>query len=107
MGKFEIPDDVEVVDVDLDETEVFYGGERLTEARAEQIAARSLRELRTRNLVAGRKSLSGDGSHSPKIQYRVPADVRDRAARLAEQTGQSVSRISRLALEEYLERHAG
>lgn len=107
MEKLEIPVDVEVVDVDLDEVEVFYRDERLTEARAEQIAAQSLRELRTRNLIAGRKSLSGDGSHSPKIQYRVPADIRDRAVRLAEQTGQSVSRISRIALEEYLERHAG
>lgn len=106
MGKFEIPDDVDVVDVDLDETEVFYRGERLTEARAEQIAAQSLRELRTRNLIAGRKSLSGDGSHSPKIQYRVPADLRDEAQRLAEKTGLTVSKIGRIALEEYLERHA-
>lgn len=33
-----IPDDVEIVDVDLDQEEVIVGGERLTEARAEKLA---------------------------------------------------------------------
>lgn len=107
MSTYRIPADATVSDIDLDEEEFLYHGERLTEDRAQEIAAEALRRVRTRNLIPGRKSLSGDGSHSPTVQYRVPANLRDQAQRLAEKTGLSVSKIGRLALEEYLERHAG
>lgn len=105
-GKYRITADVDVSDIDLDQEEFIYRGERLTEARAEKLAAEALRSARAKNLIPGRKSLSGDGSHSPTVQYRVPADLRDRAQQLAERTGLTVSKIGRIALEEYLERHA-
>ncbi len=43
-GRFpdRFPDDVVVEDVDLDETEVIVGGQRLTEARAERLAEETL-----------------------------------------------------------------
>lgn len=105
--QYRVTADAKVSDIDLDEEQFIYRGERLTEARAEEIAAEALREARNRNLIPGRKSLSGDGSHSPTVQYRVPNDVRERAERLAKRTGSTVSKIGRIALEEYLERHAG
>lgn len=96
-----------VSNIDLDKEEFIFRGERLTEARAEQISAEALRTARIKNLIPGRKSLSRNGSHSPSVQYRVPMDVRERVERLAERTGSTVSKIGRIALEEYLERHAG
>lgn len=107
MSKFpkKIAPDTEVTDVDLDQEEVWFHGERLTEERAEKLAEEF--ERRTANLVPGGKSLSGDGSHSPTIQYRVSAGMRESAARLADAQGISLSKLGRLALEEYLERHAG
>lgn len=105
--KYRVTPDAEVSDIDLDQEEFYYRGERLTEARAEAIAAEALRAIRARNLTPGRKSLSGDGSHSPTVQYRVPTELRQQAEQLAQRTGLTVSKIGRLALEEYLERHAG
>ena len=103
-GRFpdRFPADVTIEDVDLDETEVFVGGERLTEARAAELAAATLREVRARNLVPGRKSLGRDGSHSPTIQVRVPADLRAAAEKRAEADQVSVSAVVRRALESYL-----
>ena len=103
-GRFpkRFPADVIVEDVDLDQAEVIVGGERLTEARAEELAAATLREVRRRNLVPGRKSLGGDGSHSPTIQVRVPADLREAAEERAAVEQVSVSVLVRRALESYL-----
>lgn len=106
-SKYRIPPEAEVSDIDLDQEEVIYQGERLTEARAERFAAEALREVRQRNLVPGRKSLSGNGSHSPTIQYRVPVSLRDAAEKLSAVEGVTVSKLARRALEEYVERHAG
>jgi predicted HicB family RNase H-like nuclease len=103
-GRFpdRFPADVTVEDVDLDETEVFVGRERLTEARATELAEQTLREVRRRNLVPGRKSLGRDGAHSPVIQVRVPADLRQAAEERAEADHVSVSVLVRRALESYL-----
>lgn len=98
--------DSTVEDVDLTETEIRVGGERLTDAKAEEIVQRTLAEVRRRNLIPGRKSLSGrSGEHSPVIQFRVPPDLRDRVDRLAEQEGLTPSKLARRALEEYLTTH--
>lgn len=97
------PTDITLEDVDLDEVEVIAGGERLTEARAAELAEQTLRELRKRNLVPGRKSLSRDGSHSPTIQVRVPAELRAAAEERARADHVSVSVLVRRALESYLE----
>lgn len=89
----------------VEDEEVMHRGEPITEARAEAIAA-ELRGKRVENLTPGGKSLSAPGVHSPVIQYRVPADVRARATAVAEREGVSLSKLSRRALDEYLERPA-
>lgn len=103
--KYRIAADATVSNIDLDREEFTYRGERLTEERAEAVAAEALRSGRTRNLIPGRKSLSGDGAHSPTVQYRVPAALRLQVERAAQRQGLTVSKLGRLALEEYLERH--
>lgn len=107
MSKFpkRIPADAEVSDIDLAEEEFYVGGQRLTEERAEKLASEF--ERRRANLIPGGKSLSGDGSHSPTIQYRVSAEVRAEVERIAKTEGISVSKLGRRALDEYLQRHTG
>lgn len=87
-------------DVDLDKEEVLDGkGQRITPERAEEMAERALAEVRRR----GRPSLTGGRQHSPRVSFRVPADVADKASRVAEREGKSVSELGREALERYLE----
>lgn len=97
--------DSSIEDIDLDETEVYVGGERLTDERAEHLAEQTLAEIRKRNLVPGGKSLSGEGEASPSVQFRVPEQLRDELARQAEAEGVSPSRLARVALAEYLNAH--
>ena len=93
-----------VSDIDLDVEEVHLpDGTRLTEAKAEQLAADVLAEVRRRNLVPGGKSLNGDGSHSPRVQFRVPEEIRELAQSRAAAEGISLSALARRALESYLE----
>lgn len=61
-----------------------------------------LMEQRLQNLVPGRKSLSGDGTHSPSLQIRLPEELRDELNERAAQEGVSVSKVARRALEQYL-----
>jgi hypothetical protein len=92
-----------ISDIDLDVEEVrLADGTRLTEARAEQIAAEALAEARRRNLIPGGKSLNGDGTHAPRVQFRVTDEIRDRAQRRADVEGISLSALARRALERYL-----
>jgi hypothetical protein len=93
-------------DLDLDVEDFQYQGERLTNERAEQIAEETLAELRRRNLIPGGKSLSGGGVHSPRVQFRVPQDLREQAERVAEDEGVSLSALARHALEDYLRSRA-
>ncbi|MFC7620945.1 hypothetical protein [Microlunatus sp. GCM10028923] len=94
---------------ELDESDepFVYHGEELTDSRAEQIAQEALAAVRRRNLVPGRKSLTGDGKHSPVVQFRVPGPVREALEAQAEREGLTRSKLARKALDEYLERHAG
>lgn len=94
--------DTTVEDTDLDEEEFYYRGERLTERRAEQLAQETLAEARRRNLLPGRKSLTGGTVHSPRVQFRVPESIHDEAVRRAEAEGKTVSALAREALEAYL-----
>lgn len=88
-------------DVDLDREDVrLADGTRLTTATAEQI----VREVRR---AAGRPSLSGKAEHSPQIAFRVPRQLRDRAARLAADEGKTVSELAREALEERIAASGG
>ncbi len=80
-------------DVDLDRDDVrLVDGTRLTSRRADQI----VEDVRHRG---GRPSLSGRAARSPQIAFRVPPEVRDRAADVAAREGKTVSQLAREALE--------
>jgi predicted HicB family RNase H-like nuclease len=101
--EFVIGPNATVSDIDLDVEVVHLSdGTRLTEAKAEQLAAEMLAEARRRNLVPGGKSLNGDGSHSPRVQFRVPEEIREQAQSRAAAEGISLSALARRALERYL-----
>ena len=92
-----------ISDVDLD-TEVIRlaDGRRLTNTLADELADQTLVEARRRNLVPGRKSLTGGTTHSPRVQFRVPEPLREAAEQRAAQEGVSLSVLAREALERYL-----
>jgi predicted HicB family RNase H-like nuclease len=94
--------DATIEDVDLDVEEVIVNGRRLTEAEAEALAQRTRAEARRRNLIPGRKSLTGDTVHSPRVQFRVPETVLERAEQRAKDEGISLSALAREALVHYL-----
>jgi len=91
--------------IDLDAEPVTVHGEKVDEQRAEQIAAETLAEARRRNLQPGGKSLSGGRKHSPVVQFRVPETTKQALDAQAEKLGVSPSKVGRLALEEYLQKH--
>ena len=93
--------DVEVREVDLDREEVRFRGERLTEARAEAVAAEVLAR------TPGRPSLSGPGQKSPSVTVRLPKGERTRLDAVAAKQGRRPSAVIREALDEYMARHAG
>lgn len=53
----------------------------------------------------GRPSLTRPGTHSPRVDLRVPQGTKARLARCAHQTGRSESDVVRDAIEDYLARH--
>lgn len=73
---------------------------------ADAYAERVLTDARDRGLIPrrGRRSLSGHGSHSPQLQIRVSADLREEIDSAAHAAGVSVSAFARRALEHYLHR---
>jgi hypothetical protein len=84
-------------DVDLD-AEVVRDkkGRRISEARAEELAADAL------DRVAGRPSLTAPGARSPEVKARVPVALRDRLVQAAAERGTKPSTLIREALERYL-----
>ncbi len=50
----------------------------------------------------GRRSLTGDGVHSPRVSFRVSVDLHRRAQAKARREGKPVSVLAREALEHYL-----
>jgi hypothetical protein len=93
-----------VEDADLEKEEFYVEGERLTEERAERLAAEVLAKARAMNLRPGGKSLSGEGKHSPVVQVRVSEHTRDKLRAIARARGMSVSKLSRKVLDEFVER---
>lgn len=89
-------DDLEREDVRLPD------GRRLTEDLAEDLSRQGVAEARRRNLIPGGKSLSGDGRHSPTVQFRLPETLRAAAEARAAAEGVSLSALAREALEHYL-----
>jgi len=104
-----IGDDATIEDANLNEREIYYQGERLTEARAAElgeIAAREAeqtRDARTANLIPGGKSLSGGSKHSPVVQARVSEETRAKLEAIALVLGMSVSKLLRKVIENYVE----
>lgn len=98
-----VTDDTPISTIDLDR-EVFRlrDGRRLTEELAEELAGQARKEIGRRNLIPGRKSLSGGGTHSPTIRVRVPEKLRAAAEQRATSEGVSLSVLTREALEAYL-----
>ncbi|ETZ55312.1 DNA-binding protein [Mycobacterium avium] len=94
----------EVSDIDLKKEDFQFHGERLTEARAEELAEQKFR--RADNLVPGGKSLSRDGTHSPVMQTRVPAEVRAKFQAIAARRGVRPSKLLREAIDQFIEREA-
>jgi hypothetical protein len=91
---------------DLTNEEYYVEGQRLTEARAEQLAAEMLARVRAKNLRPGGKSLSGDQKHSPVVQVRVSERTRDKLRTIARARGMSISKLSRKVLDEFVERES-
>ena len=102
-GRYVVGPDTTITDVDLDEEDVrLPDGRRLTNELAEKMAREGAAEARRRNLIPGGKSLAGDGSHSPRVQFRVPESLRAAAEAKAAAEGVSLSMLAREALEHYL-----
>jgi Ribbon-helix-helix protein, copG family len=50
----------------------------------------------------GRKSLAGADGASPRVNFRMTAELQTRAQALAEKEGKTISEIAREALEQYV-----
>ncbi len=97
--KYKLSADATVSDIDLAAEEfTLTDGTRLTDERAEEIAASA--ERRRANLLPGRKSLSGGAKHSPVLQVRIPEELRDELQHVATERGVSLSKLARDILEE-------
>ena len=91
-------------DIDLDKEEVYLAnGERLTEARAEQLVAELQAEHRR---SAGRPSVTGRTEHTPNLTVRVAPATRAKLQEIAAAQGRRLADVTRDALDEYLARHA-
>ncbi len=102
-SRYVVGADTTITEVDLDEEDVWLpDGRRLTNELAEKMAREGVAEARRRNLIPGGKSLAGDGSHSPRVQFRVPESLRAAAEAKAAAEGVSLSMLAREALERYL-----
>jgi len=102
--RYAVPHDATISDVDLETEDVrLEDGRRLTPELAEQLAKEGRAAARARNLIPGRKSLSRDGSHSPRIQFRVPTELLHDAEVRAKREGVTLSVLARRAFEAYLE----
>jgi hypothetical protein len=91
---------VTVRDIDLATEEFVLGGKRLTEERADSLAAKAERR------AVGRPSLSAVGRRSPALNLRVSEDAKARLDALARAQGRRQSDVVRDALNEYLQRHS-
>ncbi len=96
-GKYAVPSDATVRNIDLDREVFVHRGERLTEERAEALVEEAPEQLPGR----GRPSLSSKSQKSPQIGVRLPPDIRLRLERRAESERKSLSQLAREAIEHY------
>lgn len=98
-----INEETKITDIDLEKEEFnLRDGRRLTEELAEEIAERTLQNIRAKNLIPGGKSLNGDGSHSPVLQVRLPTALKLELQEKAKHEKRSASAVAREAIEKYL-----
>jgi len=78
-------------------------GVPITDQLAEQLAdeAEAGYDL-TPSKRVGRKSLAGADGASPRVNFRMTAELQTRAQALAEKEGKTISEIAREALEQYV-----
>ena len=93
-------------DIDADTEVVVVDGKRMSNADFDEWAQHLENRDRTNdrslaNLIPGRKSLSGNGKHSPVVDVRVSESTRGRLEELARERGVSVSRVAREAIDAY------
>jgi predicted HicB family RNase H-like nuclease len=91
-----------------EEPPVTRGGVTITDEVADELAreAEAGHEIDpTRVHRAGRKSLAGGSGKSPRVNFRMPQELYDRAVEMAGETGRSVSDVAREALERHVRRH--
>jgi hypothetical protein len=107
------PEDIELVldddsDIDSDSEEIYDGkGNRITDEYVDDAIAdvhRAIDEGRVPVPTgrAGRPSLSGESAHSPRVSFRVPEELRDRAVGRAAREGKTISALAREAFEQFL-----
>lgn len=85
-------------DIDLDDEVVLdKKGRRVTEHRAQAIAADTLERA-----GVGRPSLTAPGRHSPEVKARVPEELRTRLHEAADRERTTSSDLIRKALDRYL-----
>lgn len=95
--------DTPINEIDLEQEEfILRDGRRLTDELAAELAREARAEIARRNLVPGRKSLTGGGVHSPAIRVRVPEQLKHDIEQRAEAEGVSISVLARRALQQYL-----
>ncbi len=88
-------------DIDLDNEDIrLPDGTRLTEAEAERLAERVLKQRR-----AGRPSLTGSRRSTPSLTVRVPSATREALEDIARTQDRHHAAVSRDALTEYVDRH--
>lgn len=80
-------------------------GEPVRDSKGNPIDAdyidRAIEDVHT---ALGRPSLSEGGGQSPRVTFRVSADVREAAERLAKKEGITLTDLARQALEERIRR---
>lgn len=102
MKRTETDRQVEITFVEDEDVQV--QGSPLTPERIDDIV-QSLRAKRIANLQPGGKSLTGPGVHSPTVQFRVPAEVRELAEQVAKREGVSLSKLGRDAFVDAIKRY--
>lgn len=78
-------------------------GVSITDQLAEQLADEAEAGYDpTPSKRVGRKSLAGADGASPRVNFRMTAELQARAQALAEKEGKTISDIAREALEQYV-----
>lgn len=110
LKKLAFGDDLTVDDIDLDQEEVYVGGQRLTNDRADELTEGVLAEAERQGLrpglQPGGKSLSGDGSKSPVLQIPVSWDMKAALEEDSGAAGMKVPKFVRGIIDEWYERRA-